>query len=204
VDAKPVKFYFRAGNLALDFVNTVGNRLSGTERRDYFRSPDEFLRWVREAGLSLPGKNGKKFIARDVQKAIAFRESLYRLFLREAQGKPPQTEDLRRLNGILANHRSRMELARRNGGYEWCSGSSSIADWILEQVAEAAAALLTSAELSKLKICQNETCGWFFVDRSRNLPRRWCSMEDCGNLAKARRHYRRIKTGKQKASSLLD
>lgn len=208
MDVKPVKFYFRAGNLALDFVNTVGNRLSGTERRDYFRSPDEFLRWVREAGLAPPGKNGKAFIAlRDVQKAIAFRESLYRLFLKEAQGKPPQPEDLRGLNGILAKHRSRMELARRNGGYEWRSGSSSIADWILEQVAEAAAALLTSAELAKLKICQNETCGWFFVDRSRNLPRRWCSMEDCGNLAKARRHYRRTKTApgkKQKASSLLD
>ena len=208
MDAKPVKFYFRAGNVALDFVNTVGNRLSETERRDYFRSPDEFLRWVAEAGLSLPGKNGKKFIAlRDVQKAIVFRESLYRLFLKEAQGKSPQPEDLRCLNGILAKHRSRMELARRNGGYEWRSGSSSSADWILEQVAEAAAALLTSAELAKLKICQNETCGWFFVDRSRNLPRRWCSMNDCGNLAKARRHYRRIKTapGKsKKASSLLD
>jgi predicted RNA-binding Zn ribbon-like protein len=208
VDVKPVKFYFRAGNLALDFVNTVGNRLSENERRDYFRSPDEFIRWVAEAGLSSPGKNGRNVIAvRDVQKAIAFRESLYRLFLKEAQGKPPQPEDLRGLNGILAKHRSRMQLTRRNGGYEWRSGSSSSVDWILAQVAEAAAALLTSAELSNLKICQNETCGWFFVDRSRNLPRRWCSMEDCGNVAKARRHYGRIRTaaGKnKKASSLLD
>lgn len=207
MDAKPVKFYFRAGNLALDFVNTVGNRLSETERRDYFRSPDEFIRWIGEAGLAPPGKNGNKFIAlRDVQKAIAFRESLYRLFLKEAHRKSPQPEDLRSLNGILAKHRSRMELARRNEGYEWRAGSSSSVDWILGQVAEAAAALLTSAELAKLKICHNETCGWFFVDRSRNLPRRWCSMDDCGNLAKARRHYRRIKTAPeiQKAFSRVD
>ena len=201
MDAKPVKFYFRGGNLALDFVNTVGNRFSETEWRDYFRSPDEFLRWVGESGLSPPRKNGKKFIAlHDVEKAISFRESLYRLFLKEVHGKPPGAEDLHCLNRILAKHRSRMKLAKRNGGYEWRSGSSSGIDWVLEQVAEAAAALLTSAELAQLKICQNETCGWLFVDRSRNLPRRWCSMDDCGNLAKARRHYRRIKTapGKQK------
>ena len=198
VDAKPVEFYFRGGNLALDFVNTVGNRLSESERRDYFRVPDELLRWVREAGLSLPGKNGKDAITpSDVQQAIAFRESLYRLFLKQAEDKPPPPKDLQRLNRVLATHRSRMHLARSRGGYEWRSGAKSSLDWVLEQVAEAAASLLTSAELSKVKICQNEICGWFFIDRSRNQPRRWCSMEDCGNLAKARRHYQRIKKHKK-------
>jgi predicted RNA-binding Zn ribbon-like protein len=28
---------------------------------------------------------------------------------------------------------------------------------------------------------------------SRNHSRRWCDMGDCGNRAKARRHYRRHK-----------
>jgi predicted RNA-binding Zn ribbon-like protein len=32
-------------------------------------------------------------------------------------------------------------------------------------------------------------CGWMFLDLSRQRTRRWCSMEDCGNRAKARRHY---------------
>jgi predicted RNA-binding Zn ribbon-like protein len=36
-------------------------------------------------------------------------------------------------------------------------------------------------------------CGWLFVDESRNGSRRWCSMKDCGNRAKARRHYRKVK-----------
>jgi len=31
------------------------------------------------------------------------------------------------------------------------------------------------------------------VDESRNGSRRWCSMKDCGNRAKARRHYHRVK-----------
>jgi len=33
------------------------------------------------------------------------------------------------------------------------------------------------------------------VDETRAGTRRWCSMDDCGNKAKARRHYRRVKEG---------
>ena len=57
-----------------------------------------------------------------------------------------------------------------------------------------AAALLTSANLQRLGRCDDEHCGWVFLDHSRNRSRRWCAMEDCGNRAKARRHYARLKT----------
>jgi len=40
-------------------------------------------------------------------------------------------------------------------------------------------------------VCPGEGCGWLFFDTSKNRSRRWCAMEDCGNRAKARRHYRR-------------
>jgi predicted RNA-binding Zn ribbon-like protein len=33
------------------------------------------------------------------------------------------------------------------------------------------------------------------VDTSRKGNRRWCSMGDCGNRHKARRHYHRHRTG---------
>src|SRR5215472_953277 len=194
LDGKPVRFYFRGGNLALDFVNTVGNRLSETEWRDYFQAPDDLLRWVREAGLSLPNKDGRAAITpRDVRKAIAFRESLYRLFVRQVEDKLGAPEDLRHLNEVLGKQRSRMHLTRQSGRYQWRSEPTPPIDSLLGQVAEAAANLLTSPELARLKVCENENCGWLFLDRSRNLPRRWCSMEDCGNRAKARRHYERLK-----------
>jgi predicted RNA-binding Zn ribbon-like protein len=192
-EGKPVRFYFRGGNLALDFVNTVGNRLSETEKRDYFQTSDELLRWIREASLSLPNENGETISPRDLRKATAFRESIYRLLVRQIEDKPPLPGDLRSLNEILMKQRSRMHLTRRSGVYQWRAEPTSDIEWILEQVAEAAATLLTSSELKQLKACQNETCGWLFVDRSRNQPRRWCSMEDCGNRAKARRHYERLK-----------
>ena len=57
------------------------------------------------------------------------------------------------------------------------------------RIADAAAELLESTELERLKACGG--CGWFFLDRSKNRSRRWCSMNTCGASAKAKTYYRR-------------
>src|SRR5438128_325072 len=36
-------------------------------------------------------------------------------------------------------------------------------------------------------------CAWLFLDSTRNHSRRYCSMTECGNRAKQRRHYQRAK-----------
>jgi predicted RNA-binding Zn ribbon-like protein len=58
---------------------------------------------------------------------------------------------------------------------------------------EAAATLLVSDAMRRVKSCP--TCGWLFLDASKNRSRRWCSMDTCGAVAKARRYYRRLKDG---------
>jgi predicted RNA-binding Zn ribbon-like protein len=62
---------------------------------------------------------------------------------------------------------------------------------IFRPVAQSAADLLTSEELNRVGQCADDHCGWLFMDMSRNRSRRWCDMGDCGNRAKARRHYQR-------------
>ena len=54
---------------------------------------------------------------------------------------------------------------------------------------EAAVALLVSDRMLRVKACP--ACGWFFLDVSKNQSRRWCSMDSCGAVAKARRYYQR-------------
>ena len=44
---------------------------------------------------------------------------------------------------------------------------------------------------SRLKACRADTCQWAFYDRSRNRSGTWCSMEVCGNRAKARSYRSR-------------
>jgi len=56
----------------------------------------------------------------------------------------------------------------------------------------AGAILLASVRLAdagdwpRIKLCAAETCRWAFLDESRNRSRSWCSMDVCGNRAKAR------------------
>jgi len=70
-------------------------------------------------------------------------------------------------------------------------------DAVLWPVAASAAELLVSGDdLSRVRVCglyEDGECGWLFVDQTRSHTRRWCSMKDCGNRAKARRHYHRVR-----------
>jgi len=58
---------------------------------------------------------------------------------------------------------------------------------VLWSVTLTAADLLTSGDLSQVRLCDGEDCGWLFLDTSRNHSRHWCDMKDCGNRAKVRR-----------------
>jgi|SRR5471030_1207461 len=58
-------------------------------------------------------------------------------------------------------------------------------------IAAAAAKVAIEQRLDRIKICPADTCRWAFYDSSRNRSRHWCSMEVCGNRAKARAHRER-------------
>jgi predicted RNA-binding Zn ribbon-like protein len=62
---------------------------------------------------------------------------------------------------------------------------------MLSPVAWSVAELLMSEDLHRVRECAGPDCGWLFMDTSKNGSRRWCSMETCGNRAKARRHRER-------------
>jgi len=58
-------------------------------------------------------------------------------------------------------------------------------------IAAAAAKVAIEGRLDTVKICPADDCRWAFYDTSRNHSRQWCSMEVCGNRAKARAHRER-------------
>jgi predicted RNA-binding Zn ribbon-like protein len=58
-------------------------------------------------------------------------------------------------------------------------------------IAAAAAKVAIEKRLDRVKICPADDCRWAFYDTSRNRSRQWCSMEVCGNRAKARAHRER-------------
>ncbi|QVQ53475.1 CGNR zinc finger domain-containing protein [Spiractinospora alimapuensis] len=55
------------------------------------------------------------------------------------------------------------------------------------------AELVTTGQVTRLKLCAEHTCRWVFWDGSKNQSRRWCSMRVCGNRTKSRRHSERAR-----------
>jgi len=186
------------GALCLDFVNTVDDYRS-EHPSEYLTDYAALAAWGRHVEILDPERM-KKLIAtaaqrpeeaaRVHQQALALRAALYRLFTTRRTNRKPQAEDLIDLNELLGEALSQGRLRLVEDQYLWhWTGKSDNLVQILYPVVRSAADLLTSDRLASLGECEN--CGWLFIDTSRNHSRRWCTMEACGNRAKARRHYQR-------------
>ncbi|WP_196503185.1 CGNR zinc finger domain-containing protein [Aestuariivirga litoralis] len=57
----------------------------------------------------------------------------------------------------------------------------------LLRIAAAACLLVLFSPQGDIRQCEADGCGGFFLNTSRSKPRRWCSMDGCGNRAKAAR-----------------
>ena len=203
------------GDLCLDFVNTVGGRVFSGDSSvrsqvlaDKLAAYADLVAWGRhteslsEAGarrLARLAEACPREAAAVLSRALAFREALYRTLRSSMLGRRPEPPDLSLLNTEIAAARGREALRPAGDGlrWEWPDPGGRL-DSPLWPVGRAAAALLTSpGELSRLRQCGGDTCGWLFLDRSRNRSRQWCTMEDCGNVSKVRRfrqrHARRVR-----------
>ncbi len=63
----------------------------------------------------------------------------------------------------------------------------------LANSAFAIAGLLAFPPNGTIRRCEADQCGGYFLDISRSKPRRWCSMDGCGNREKMRRHRHKLR-----------
>lgn len=141
------------------------------------------------------------------RRAISLRETLYHLFSALTLDAVADPRDVAALNAWLpaAMAKRRLEFTGDGGGEEDRFGWEAAApadelERLLWPVVWSAVELLTAGPLERVRECDNDPCGWLFVDLSRNRSRRWCDMRDCGNRVKARRHYARTKRTKPQVS----
>lgn len=205
-------FDLSGGALCLDFVNTWEDReRPETEKLGCYEA---LLAFAHQTGLVSSGTSDRLArLAREdeagaeeaFESARELRESIYRIFSARVEGRPAPSDDLERLNAALPDALGGLRVERADGkdggegrdgdstpAYAWsrCDASQSLAA-PLRPIVRSAAELLVSGELDRVRECHGTSCTWLFLDQSRNRSRRWCSMETCGNRAKARRHYRR-------------
>ena len=203
---------FVGGRLCLDFINTVGGRVgSATVLREKLASYPDLLEWSRAAGIATPAEvhvlarlaQSHPHQARSaLRRVILLRESLYRIFVSAVDARRPGAADLATLGRELQLARSRQRLSHDRGSFRWTwEQSESALDRVLWPIALSAAELLTSGDLSRLRQCEGNDCGWMFLDTSRNRSRHWCDMKDCGNRAKVMRFRRRQKRSRSRTAS---
>lgn len=187
----------------LDYLNTCDGRRPGTSLMaiyDRLSSLEDIVHWFLHAGLIESEEHG--YLVQLVDDAswhrvtafnqlIAFRESLYELFLPVALGHSVDQEKLDEVNHMLASTSARRLLVATPVGAIWrwrrCNTLEEMTSGFIGRMAVQAAALLTSPDLMRLKACALPDCDWLFIDTSKNGSRRWCQMNVCGAKEKARR-----------------
>lgn len=188
------------GCACFDFINTVHSRVE-EERHEYLESYKDLITWCRHvellsesrlAGLEEmvnqnPGRARKAF-----SEVIETREMLYRFFSSVAAGQPVAERDMKAFNRQLSKTLVNLEFREVDGKLKpgWKTGESDFSE-PLWRIMKSAYELLTEEETERIKEC--EACGWIFLDQSKNKSRRWCNMQTCGSIHKAKKYYHRQK-----------
>jgi predicted RNA-binding Zn ribbon-like protein len=187
--------------LCLEFANTVAWH-AGERPEDRLRSYADLVGWARGAGL-VTGQQARRLLldaaenpgkaGRALRRAAGLREAVYRIFVALIREKQPQKGDMAELNDVLAKTAGGARVVETAGGFSWSwNVKAGAGDRLIWPIAFSAARLLVSAERSRVGQCADDRgCGWLFFDTSKNRSRRWCDINDCGNRAKQRRHYKR-------------
>lgn len=200
------RFELLGARLCLDFANTVsGKRV--VDERDHLDGYPALVSWGRQVG-AVSDAHARRLLAEArrrpseaqaaFQAAIELREAIYRTFLAFALGSQPRQADLDAISAWLGRALSHRRLRRGGACCElgWEEPPEALDAVLWPVVASAAELLVSSPDLERVRVCglyEADECGWLFVDETKSHTRRWCSMKDCGNRAKARRHYQRAR-----------
>ncbi len=195
-------FGFIAGNLSVDFTNTVSSRKDGPAR-EYLTDYPALVAWGQQAGVldEAQARTMRALAEADpagarcvLDEARALREAIYGMYSALIAGQPVAAADLSSLNASLERSLAQAWVVREGAGFGWGWCSDVALDRMLWPVAKGVADLLTGPEAQRVSECRSDDCGWLFLDQTRNHSRHWCDMQGCGNRAKARRHYTRRKS----------
>lgn len=187
------------GELCLDLVNTASEREEGPFRERLLEY-DDLVRWAERTESVDAAAAGRLrevaagdpvSAAQSLDRARALREAIYRLFRASYRGEAPGAEDVALVSEAGAEATSAQRLVAGAAGFEMYWPDTASLDRVWWPAATSAVALLLSEDLGRVKECATANCNWLFLDMSRNRSRRWCDMKQCGNRAKARRHYAR-------------
>ncbi len=189
------------GHPALDFCNTWAGwserhvpRERRNPRREWLTTYDTFAVWAGYVELISPRDvvRLRRAARRDIEAANS-ELAAARLLRTLVHSAAIDTGDPVALGRVSARLTEAAAAARLRPGPEgvaiWELPFSTGLTMPLLAVAQSAGELLTSDDVTDVKACPGDGCGWLFIDTRGK--RRWCSMSSCGNRAKVRAYQAR-------------
>jgi predicted RNA-binding Zn ribbon-like protein len=188
------------GALAFDLTNTSSGR-GGPKWLEHLQTAADVVDWARHAKILTARDASKLHQSIAADRRLAARLLSGMLELRElihavgvgmaatARAPPKHMDALVRIHAACL---SAAHLIPTASTFVWVwAAVDSPVEAILGPVVLSALSVLTGSDLSRIKRCPGDHCGWLFFDTTKNKRRRWCEMEVCGNRAKQKRRRRR-------------
>ncbi len=174
---------------SLRWIEELINSRSLVYGAEDLTGPDELGRWLTERELLASDAKARPA---DLRRALILREGLRAVIARRLGG-PDAVDDpaplaaLDRLSGELPLTVALDPVT----GPQLCPRATNPVEASLARLLGIVAEAAVDGSWQRLKVCHNPDCHWAYFDHSRNKSRTWCSMETCGNQAKARAFRRR-------------
>jgi len=168
--------------LVQGFVNTFDVE-DGTEDLD---EPEALERWLVHYGLMNPGG---PLTPADVDQVVRVREALRNVLIANNGGElDPAAVDT--LNAAAKTAELLVRFDRADGAAQLVPVRGGV-DGAIGRLLSIVERAQCDGTWQRMKGCPDVECGWAFYDWSKNRSATWCSMEVCGNRAKARTYRER-------------
>lgn len=171
---------FDAGSRDLNLIATLGRR--GGDPVERLDSPGALVQWLATSGLTPRGSDQE--LVREVR---LLREAMYECLEALIDARPASAEATALISAYAARPLPAPRLETRAEGVkpDWF-GHREGSDLILTLLAhEFLHHVDDPGWVSQLRRCEADDCRMLYLDRSGR--RTWCSMQRCGNRAKAAR-----------------
>src|SRR5262249_6605450 len=119
--AENYRYQFVAGNLALDFINTVAYRFFPEKKKDHLHSTEDVRRWAHQAHL--PDRHAinscPRMSSMTLQRIRGVREQLFTVFRAIAKDEPVSSGALRRICKALHDCQAKECLSAQGMEVRW-------------------------------------------------------------------------------------
>jgi predicted RNA-binding Zn ribbon-like protein len=171
----------------LETVQAFVNTLDVEEEDERLTSPAALATWLADHGLAEDGSVRPRRV--DLENAIRLREALRAILVAHVDSSPVPAGAATELDEVAC--RSRLRLRFDRDGRAALEPQARGVDGALGRLLAIVHRAIETGSWDRLKACRQDGCGWAFYDRTKNRSGAWCSMEVCGNRAKARSYRER-------------